>query len=121
MHSVEESNLILFYRNVELELKEEKLLTEAPKLTRQTSGVSHVVDLGSGVTIDIPVQTKSVRMTHSRHPLPKPLASQIIEEKEGVTVTVSRTVIGLEPLESLLDEFPDLIKETISKVLDEIE
>jgi hypothetical protein len=86
----------------------------APKLERQKS-VN--VDLGSGQTIGIPLETKKVVLLRRGQIYPKPLEPEIVEVHDGVETTARRTAIGMEPLENLLDEFPDSIRETIASVI----
>lgn len=86
----------------------------APKLERQKSAL---VDLGSGEKIGIQLETKKVVLLKKGQVYPQPLAAEITESHEGVETTARRTAIGMEPLEFLLDEFPDSIKETIVAVI----
>ena len=92
---------------------EESFLT-APVLERQTSAE---VRLGSGETIGIPLNTKKVHIFKKGQVYPKALEPEIVEKHGDIETTARRTVIGLEPLEGLLDEFPDSIKETIVSVI----
>jgi hypothetical protein len=51
------------------------------------------------------------------HPMPVAL-DPLIEYKEGdVTIKVTRTPLQHQPLEDILDDFPDSIKEIVSSVL----
>ena len=87
----------------------------APKLERQKSVQ---VDLGSGQTIEIPLQTKKVTLLKRGQVYPKAPEAKTTVVHEGIETTATRTVIGMEPLENLLDEFPDSIRETIVAVMD---
>jgi hypothetical protein len=87
------------------------------------------VDLGSGVTIDVPAATKRVILTH-RNPkeknamgeenkrIPKKPAALTITKVDGVEIKVERNVIRYEKLEDVFDELPDFVQEILK---DEIE
>lgn len=93
----------------------------APKLERQTSAS---IDLGNGVGLSYPLNTKKVTLLKRGQVYPAALPGSITEVhemadgKESLETTATRTVIGMEPLEFLLDEFPDGIRETIAKLID---
>ena len=86
-----------------------------PKLERQKSAE---VDLGSGEKIHFPLNTKKVTILKKGQIYPTPLPAVNVENHGDIETTARRTAIGMEPLEYILDEFPDAIKETIVKVLD---
>jgi hypothetical protein len=86
----------------------------APKLERQKSVF---VDLGSDQKIGIQLETKKVVLLKKGQVYPQPLATETTETHDGIETTAHRTAIGMEPLEFLLDEFPDSIKETIVGVI----
>jgi hypothetical protein len=87
-----------------------------PKLTRERSCT---VELGENVGLQFPLGTKKVVLLKKGQIYPKALAPVTTEQHGDIETTATRTVIGMEPLEGLLDEFPDSIRETIIKVLDE--
>lgn len=92
-----------------------------PKLERQTSAS---IDLGSGVGLSYPLNTKKVTLLKRGQVYPVALPGSVTEiheladGKESMETTATRTAIGMEPLEFLLDEFPDGIRETIVKIID---
>lgn len=76
------------------------------------------VDVGSGESVTFPLGTKKVTLLKKGQVYPTPLKPVIVENHGDIETTATRTVIGMEPLEGLLDEFPDEIRETIVKLLD---
>lgn len=95
-------------------VEQQDIFLSAPKLERQSSAT---VDLGSGQTIAIPLHTKKVVLLKRGQVYPKEPEPVTIENHGDIETTARRTAIGLEPLEGLLDEFPDSIKETIASVI----
>jgi hypothetical protein len=58
-----------------------------------------------------------VRSKTTAHPLPSALPP-LVEYKDGdVTIKVTRTPSHHQPIEDILDELPDSIKEIVSSVL----
>lgn len=91
----------------------------APTLTRTSSLEPVEVDLGSGVKIG--VYPNSAKVLLSKTPakdLPQALPAEFTCTQDGVSIKVQRTPMQYELLEGLMDEFPDSIKETISRVIE---
>lgn len=86
----------------------------------QTSSTDRVeVNLGSGVKIG--VYPNSAKVLLSKIPakdLPKALPAEFTCTADGVSIKVQRTPMQYELLEGLMDEFPDSIKETISRAIE---
>jgi hypothetical protein len=80
---------------------------------------SAFVDLGSDQKVEIPLLTKKVVLLKKGQIYPVPLPAVTVENHGELETTATRTALGMEPLEGLLDEFPEEIKQTIIKLLDE--
>ena len=98
-----------------LSSEEEAQLQSQPKLERTKSAI---VELGSGESINIPLHTKKIHLLKKGQVYPKTPEPVTHAVSDGVETTARRTPIGMESLEGLLEEFPDGIKDTISKLLD---
>lgn len=106
----------LFILHNASELLQEKLPVQ-PVLTRGVSS-SVQVDLGSGVGISFPAQSKKVILLKRGQIYPEALPTSTTVDHGEITTTAVRTAIGMESLEDLLEEFPDSIKQTITELLD---
>jgi hypothetical protein len=76
------------------------------------------VDVGSGESVQFPLGTKKVVILKKGQVYPAAPNPVTVERHGDIETVATRTVIGMEPLEGLLDEFPDEIRETIVKLLD---
>jgi len=94
-----------------------KLPDRAPELRRTSSAD---VCLGSDTYIHVSEAPGRVYVKSKVHPLPTPLPDKTESTTGDVHTTATRTTVSMVPLESLLDEFPDSIAETISKELDKL-
>lgn len=90
-------------------------LLSQPKLERVKSVA---VEVGSGESVTFPLGTKKVVLLKKGQVYPSPPEPVTVEKHGDIETIATRTVIGMEPLENLLDEFPDEIRETIVKLLD---
>ena len=90
-------------------------LESQPKLERVNSAT---VDVGSGESVQFPLGTKKVVLLKKGQVYPASPEPVTVEKHGDIETIATRTVIGMEPLEGLLDEFPDGIRETIAKLLD---
>ena len=90
-------------------------LLAQPKLQRTVSASVSVV---GGESVCFPLNTKKVVLLKKGQVYPVPLPPTTVEQHGDIETVATRTAIGMEPLEGLLDEFPDEIKETIIKLLD---
>lgn len=90
-------------------------LLSQPKLERVTSAT---VDLGGGESVQFPLHTKKVVLLKKGQVYPIAPEPVTVQTHGDIETTATRTVIGMESLEGLLDEFPEQIKETIAKLLD---
>lgn len=76
------------------------------------------MDLGSGVKIAIDKTPRTVYLTNKNINFPSALPEKTEFEADGVKMTAHRTAVCMENIEDIMDEFPDSIKETISRLLD---
>ena len=76
------------------------------------------VRLGEGVGLSFPLNTKKVVLLKKGQLYPVPLPPIVVENHDGCETIATRTTIGMEPLDGLLDEFPDAIKNVVQKCLE---
>lgn len=58
-----------------------------------------------------------VRTQTNSHPMPQPLEPMIEYQEGEVTIKVTRTPTHHQPIEDILNDLPDTIKEIVSSVL----
>ena len=102
----------------------ETVSPEPPPLLRARSGSVHedvdhfMADLGSNVHIGIKKEAIPAIKYNKKSTFKGSLPEEMKFESDGVEVTAKRTPVCIEKVEDIMDELPDQIRETISRLLD---
>ena len=89
-----------------------------PNRLRANTLLVDEVDLGSGVKIAVDKTPKKAYIYNNKGTFPNALPEKTEFESDGIKMTAHRTAVYMEHLADIVDEFPDSIKETISRLLD---